>query len=113
MRKELIIEKEGYKLKISVSLHDSGYGLRYRFDWIQILPKKKRKWQSLTNEWKYEYQYRNMPYEQSEQRSEYIHKKYLEYLTEDDIIYIKRQMLNCICDELNPESDQNATFVAR
>lgn len=113
MRKEIIIEKEDYKLKISVSLHDSGYantGLLYRFDWIQILPKKKRKWQLLTEKWKYEYQYRNTPYEQ---KSDYVHKKYLEYLTEEDIIYIKKQMLNCICDELNPESNSNMIFLAR
>lgn len=110
MRKEIIIEKEDYKLKISVSLYNSGYGdtgLFYRFDWIQILPKRKRKWQLLTNEWKNEYQYRSTPFEQ---RSDYIHKKYLEYLTEEDIVCIKQQMFNYICECLNPELDGNMIF---
>ena len=110
MRKELIIEKEDYKIKISVSFHDQGYidkGLFYRFDWIYILPKGKRKWISPAIKWRDEYQYRNTSYEQ---RSDYIHKKYLEYLTEEDIVYIKQQMFNYICDELNPKSNSNMIF---
>lgn len=112
MRKEIIIEKEDYKLKIAVSLHDQGYsgeGLFYRFDWICILPKRERKWQFLTNRWRDEFQYRQTPYEQ---RGDYIHKKYLEYLTEEDIVFIKQQMFNYICEKLNPTSDNNMIFLA-
>jgi len=112
MRKEIIIEKEDCKYKVAISLYgDNWYGskLSYRFDWLKVLPKGKRKWESLTDKWRNSYSYRETPYTE---RDNYMKSKYLECLTAEDIVYIKAQLFDEICIKLSPSADNNYDFAA-
>lgn len=110
MRKEVIIEKENCKYKVAIRLHMGNFysdTICYRFEYLMILPKGKRKWRDLSSRWSDEYGYRSAPFEE---RSEYIKNKYFEYLTAEDILYIKQQLFNDVCERLNPSLEDNCDF---
>ena len=110
MRKEVIIEKENCKYKVAVRLYGADYysnKICYRFEYLMVLPKGKRKWRELSRRWSDSYEYRRTPYEE---RSEYIKNKYLEYLTQDDIRHIKQMLFADICEKLNPDLEDNCDF---
>lgn len=110
MRKEVIIEKENCKYKVAVRLYGTDYysnKICYRFEYLMVLPKGKRKWRELSRSWSDSYEYRRTDYEE---RGEYIKKKYLEYLTPDDIRHIKQMLFDDICEKLNPDLEDNCDF---
>lgn len=109
MRKEVIIEKENCKYKVAVRLYGVDYSNKicYRFECLMVLPKRKRKWIELSRGWSDDYEYRRTDYKE---REEYIKKKYLEYLTSDDIRHIKQMLFADICEKLNPNLEDNCIF---
>ena len=103
MVKEIIFEKEDYKCKVGAEINENFY----RFAWLSILPKRKRKWQNVSKSWSDCYQYRKLNFDE---KREYLKNKYLEYLTPEDILYVKKQLLQEFCEHLNPELDTNESF---
>lgn len=103
---EIIIDKGDckYKLKVrilaGISYSDFGYQLCGLF----ALPKRKRKWYKISDEWREDYEYRRTEYDK---RNDYIKNKYLEYLTQDDI----DNALNQVYEKLSPQKENTNYFL--
>lgn len=81
MRHEKIIQRDGFKIKIAVSICQYGRSIDYNIDWVQILPKRKRNWKDVYC-FEHDYQWRSLG---MEERKKYAVNKYLDHVTKEEI----------------------------
>ena len=83
MRCEYMVQKDGYKAKIFVTVPNFDFSdLNYRISDVSILPKGKRKWISIGEDIRERYAYRVLDIER---RHQYAKEQYLQYVSWEDM----------------------------
>jgi hypothetical protein len=106
--KEIIIEKDDCKYKIYITISDGTYydpDYHYRINFIEYLPKRKRKWLRLTDEWRDSLEYRKARREGK--REEWALNKLLEYFTEEEITTAMNTLYEEVIRDLKPDIKNN------
>ena len=103
---EIIIDKGDckYKLKIRILTGIAYSDFGYQLCGLYTLPKRKRRWHSMSDEWRGDCEYRRTEYDK---RDDFIKNKYLEYLTQDDIDCA----LNQVYEKLLPRKENTNYFL--